>query len=331
MNKKKILIIVVFVISICIIGLSVYKIIEKKNIIDKDPKGEVLDEKNKIKEDIKNNDNANNNEESTMIVNDINNYSDDNIYIDKIVGNVDVNNDIVKKLYSYVNVFTGHKVCTTRKAECIKYEDDVKDLSFKIVGYIFKNDMISKDIPDDIKIGVVVEYLKKSKKAQLTSSDEIGEISNKSDCYIFDLELIRKYAKIIFGNDTEIKFDTVPQAEATVDGLYENNTKYLAHGIRWIGFSLSSPYIGSKLTDVVNNTGEIILYQKTYYMKNVVDESAYYYDNYNEDNLILVCGMDAYSKNECDIDNAEMSTYKYTFKYDEENKHYYFYSVEKAN
>lgn len=77
MNKKKILIIMGFVISALVICFSIYKIVEKKNIVDKDSKGEVLNKHTKIKEDIKNDDNTNDNEESTMIVNDVNNYSDE--------------------------------------------------------------------------------------------------------------------------------------------------------------------------------------------------------------------------------------------------------------
>ena len=154
MNKKKILIIMGFVISALVICFSIYKIVEKKNIVDKDSKGEVLNKHTKIKEDIKNDDNTNDNEESTMIVNDVNNYSDDNIYVDKIVDDVDVDNVIVKKLYSYVAGSTEvYPQCKVNSDYSIKYPD--AGLPYDLSGYMYKSNMKSNDIPDKIKIGMV--------------------------------------------------------------------------------------------------------------------------------------------------------------------------------
>ena len=53
MYKKKILIIIGFIISVCIIGISVYKIIETSNKVNQDSNGEVLNKNTKIKEDLK--------------------------------------------------------------------------------------------------------------------------------------------------------------------------------------------------------------------------------------------------------------------------------------
>ena len=51
MEKKKTLIIVGFVVSICLIGLSAYKIIDISNKVSKDKNGEVLN-KTKVKGDL---------------------------------------------------------------------------------------------------------------------------------------------------------------------------------------------------------------------------------------------------------------------------------------
>ena len=53
MEKKKVLIIVGFVASIFLIGLSIFMIINKLNEVSKDSNGEVLNKNTKIKEDLK--------------------------------------------------------------------------------------------------------------------------------------------------------------------------------------------------------------------------------------------------------------------------------------
>ena len=338
-NKKlKIVIIILMIVLVCITGLCVFLVIDVLNKVKQDSNGEVLNKHIKIKEDIKNNDNTNNNEESdfveTIINNDVQNYESNDEHDEKLVGTISLDNKTVQKLYNYVNIFA-----TTKIGDPMRKDDS---LIYKIGGYIFKNNMISKDISDNIKIGLVVEYLRNSEKLKLSTIKKSNVIGD-SDCYIIDFDLIRKYTKIIFGEDTDISFDSLPQSNDSndrQDGAYDNNTKYLAYANYLFGATMGSPILGSKLVDVINDNGNLELYQKTFYKIIAGANTINIYDNYNEDNMIKSFTVEEYAKFISDLgeekalwNNEEISNnasiYKYIFKYDEANKHYYFYSVEK--
>ena len=226
---------------------------------------------------------------------------------------LDVNDELVQNLYKKIDVFDNY-------------------LSGDYFGYIFKDKLTYKDIENGAKLYIAFVSLDTSKY-----------MDDKEYFHIPDSEM-EKSLKDIFGdvNYTHEAFHGTGEARKNGSEKYikyDAIKKEYHYSYPYIGCTFGCPVIRTKLTNAIKNDKDIELYQLMVYEEHGSETEEPYsrpcYYIYENIGGYKIDGKCVDSLEDYDVESWDeqykdkLDTYKYTFKYNEEDDKYYFYSVER--
>lgn len=255
-------------------------------------------------------------DKSNSVVNDENVEQKEEVVENKIE-ELDVNDELVQNLYKKIDVFTTNM-----------YKD--------YFGYIFKDRLIYSDIPNDVKLYVAMQNLLNS------MNEDYSELENAGiNEYYIDSLMIEKNVRDVFGN-VDFEHESFGGMCSTAKNMkgYTYDKNKLRYYVNFnCGCSFSCPFIKTKLIKSIKNNNDIELYQLMFYRENGTENNEpydYIYKNIDSEKVDSIkLEFDPDRGFALDYDKIfeqykdKLDTYKYTFKYNEEDNKYYFYSVER--
>lgn len=307
MDKKKVLIIIGFIISILIIGLSVYKIIETSNKVNQDSNREVLNKNTKIKEDLKDNDENKKGEIK-------NNDNSENVF-NNDEEDISVSDSTVSKLIEMV-LGAYNSSCSS---------ENNRDV-FR------KSDLVQADSIDMYtKLSLTADYIYKneSSRSNFVYTKNVSSDSRICGLSYISEEDIKKVYFEIFGKDAKYERSSFDVNWDTYNWSNENN-RYESQVLCGKGGTCPGGST-SKVAYAKKTNNEIHIYEYYAYVDmNTYPDPYNIYADYNKTNLIISETTNAYEDEFFKKYSDKLGLYKYIFKYDSNNKNYYFYSVEKV-